>query len=93
MQAVQAQTQPDRPSVPIGDRRALARRTRVQQLARVATRGIQNRKQRMAARIALYNELLPMMERHHRTVRRLHRTYLPLIAGLGLALTYVIALD
>ena len=92
MQAVQDHPRSDR-TVHHGDRRALARKSRVQQLARAATRGIRNRRQRMEARIAVYNELIPLIEQHHRAVQRLHRTYLPLVAGLGLALTALLFLE
>lgn len=96
MQAVQDHSRETRSTLTtarLEDRRALARKTSVQQLARAATRGIQNRRQRMEARIAIYNELIPVIEQQHRARRRLHQTYLPLVAGLGLALTFLLTLE
>jgi hypothetical protein len=96
MQAVHDHPQTGTPTpAPAGvqDRRSLARKTRVQRLARAATRGIANRRQRMEARIAIYNELIPVIEQHYRARQRLHRIYLFLLAGLSLALTWVVAVS
>ena len=57
------------------DRLELRRKASAQRLARAASRSIDDRKARQQARIELYNQLLPILERQYHAQRKLHRVY------------------
>jgi len=65
-----------------GAQLTLERKSTAQQLARSATRTINDRKCRSDARIAIYNHLVPILEEQHLNQQQLHRTYRQLIAWL-----------
>ena len=62
------------------DQQALARKSSAQRLARSATEAISDRRIRAEAKVAVYNHLIPILERHHDTQQALHRTYRRLLA-------------
>ena len=63
------------------DQLALERKTSAQRLARSATARITDRKVRAEAKVAVYNHIMPILERHYDAERQLHRTYRRLLAG------------
>ena len=70
----------------------LVRKSFAQQLARDATRTIDDRRHRAEVKAAVYNHLTPLLEQHHRSLRELHRFYQKLLLSIGGALIGAVAL-
>lgn len=70
---------------------ALERKSAAQQLARSATRVVADRRSRAEAKAAVYNHLIPILELHYQSQRRLHRTCRRALACMAGALALAIA--
>ena len=79
-----------------GEKAELVRKAFAQQLARAATRTVNDRHSRAEVRIAVYNHVTPLLEQHHKAIANLHRFYRKLLlitfGALALAIALIVVL-
>ena len=67
------------------ERDRLSRKSFAQQLARSATRSIEDRRKRAEVKTQIYNHLLPVLDQHAKVQCHMQRIYRKLMIGLSAA--------